>query len=182
MFNARHGGLELMTPGREGVYGGYIVIRGDILRDMDVSGVEVVGYQPEAFEALARLRPFRFMLFIIGRELRAIGRHAPEKFRDAFTFCRLGCYRAVPDYDRRNMCVLDETGNWSEEFPFPDMRGCEGRAAVRAIDLMRRVCEYAPARTVVLCCFGVSKRVSAVAVGRTPSETAFPLRCRDMLS
>jgi hypothetical protein len=60
---------------------------------MEVAGVEVVGYQPEAFGLVAGLRPFRFMLFLIGRQLREIGRDAPERFRDAFTVCQPPCDR-----------------------------------------------------------------------------------------
>jgi hypothetical protein len=113
---------------------------------MELARVEVLAYQQEAVGTVAGLAPFRFMLFVISRQLREIGRDAPERSRDAFTFCQRACYRVVGDYDRRNMCVLDETANWAEDFPFPDMRGCEGRAAARALDLMRRACEYAPCR------------------------------------
>jgi hypothetical protein len=79
-----------------------------MLPQLDQFGVEIFAYQPDAFGQMALLAPLRFVFVVIGEQLRQIRGNLPQKFRNAFSFRKHSCFTAVPDYDRRKMCILDE--------------------------------------------------------------------------
>jgi hypothetical protein len=137
---------DRLTNGRSGDFGGYLVISSDRLDGIDIGRVEVLSYEGEGLQALALLRPVRFVFILLRAVAASMRDTVPQRFREALCSEQHPCFVATAPYDRRYVSILKESVRWERNLSFPDMRNCPAHMVSATLAGFRQGCECPPCR------------------------------------
>jgi hypothetical protein len=135
---------DRLTSGRSGEFGGYLVTSSDRLDGIDFGPLEVLSYEGEGLQALASLRPLRFVFILLRAVAMSVRDTVAPRFREALCFEQHPCFAAIGAYDRRYVSVLKESRVWEGNLPFPDMRNCPAEIVSATLAQFRQGCESPP--------------------------------------
>jgi hypothetical protein len=134
---------ELMNPNHEfkgNDAGRYMFVDPAVINSLNVSGCQILCYEPPLIPAIAILEPTSFIFFLMKNEFLRIKSMVPGRFSSHINFQQHPAFRA--SYNRDEFCMLNELSQPLGDFLFPDMREFDAGLAER----IRRWAELPPCK------------------------------------